>query len=106
MKDVKSAYIRISADGDVLGTYSINDAGDNIGLLIGCFYRIPTKSINDWYVKPLREVIPGHIVKESVNAIQENLLKKKKKRSLPSDTIYNFIDDEELEDLIKKALNK
>ena len=106
LKDVKSAYIRISADGDVLGTYSINDAGDNIGLLIGCFYRIPTKSINDWYFKPLREVIPGHFVKESVNAIQEKLRPFFQKRSLPSDTIYNFIDDEELEDLIKKALNK
>ena len=66
LKYVKSAYIRLSADDEVIGTYSISDAGDNIGLLIGCFSKIN----NAWYFRPLNRVIPGHIVTESVDSIQ------------------------------------
>ena len=35
LKDVKSAYIRLSTQTEVIGTFSITQAGDNIGLLIG-----------------------------------------------------------------------
>ena len=70
LKNVKSAYIRLSADSDVIGTYSINDAGNNIGLLIGCFFK---NSENEWYFKPLNKVIPGNEVTMSINAIQEIL---------------------------------
>ena len=70
LKNVKSAYIRLSADSDVIGTYSINDAGNNIGLLIGCFFK---NSENEWYFKPLNKVIPGNEVTKSINAIQEIL---------------------------------
>ena len=70
LKNVKSAYIRLSADSDVIGTYSINDAGNNIGLLIGCFFK---NSENEWYFKPLNKVIPGNVVTMSINVIQETL---------------------------------
>ena len=45
LKHVKSAYIRLSSGTEVIGTYSINQAGNNIGLLIGCFL----KSSDSWY---------------------------------------------------------
>ena len=69
LKDVKSAYIKLSADGEVIGTYSINEAGDNLGLLIGCFI----KDSNAWFFRPLNKIIPGYIVTESVTSIQEIL---------------------------------
>ena len=70
LKDVKSAYIRLSTETDVIGTYSITQAGDNIGLLIGCFSK--TNS-NSWIFRPLNKVIPGSIVADSVESIQEIL---------------------------------
>ena len=70
LKDVKSAYIRISTDLEVIGTYSITDAGDNIGLLIGCFFKNPS---NEWYFKPLNEIIPGNVVISSIPSIKEYL---------------------------------
>ena len=70
LKNVESAYIRISTDSEVIGTYSITQAGDNIGLLIGCFYKITTNNSDEWYFKPLNEIIPGHQVTESVSAIE------------------------------------
>jgi len=70
LKDVKSAYIRLSTETDVIGTYSITQAGDNIGLLIGCFSK--TNS-NSWIFRPLNKVIPGYIVADSVESIQEIL---------------------------------
>lgn len=73
LKYVKSAYIRLSADKEIIGTYSINQAGDNIGLLIGCFFKNNSNSSNVWSFKPLNKVIPGHIVTESVVVIQEIL---------------------------------
>lgn len=37
LKYVKSAYIQLSTiENEVIGTYSISQAGENIGLLIGC----------------------------------------------------------------------
>ena len=69
LKNVKSAYLRISTDIEDIGSYSITDAGDNIGLLIGCFF----KSSNSWYFKPLNKVVPGYKVLESLNSVQENL---------------------------------
>ena len=69
LKNVKSAYLRISTDIEDIGSYSITDAGDNIGLLIGCFF----KSSNSWYFKPLNKVLPGNYVLESLNSVQENL---------------------------------
>ena len=70
LKYVKSAYIRLSSETDVIGTYSINQAGENIGLLIGCFSK---SASNKWSFKPLNKIIPGHIVTESVTSIQEIL---------------------------------
>ena len=70
LKYVNSAYIRLSAGTEIIGTYSITQAGDNIGLLIGCF----SKSLsNRWEFKPLNRVIPGHIVTESITSIQSIL---------------------------------
>ena len=37
LRNVKSAYIRISSIYRTIGTYSINKAGNNLGLLIGFF---------------------------------------------------------------------
>ena len=70
LKYVKSAYIRLSTDTEVIGTYSITQAGDNISLLIGCFSKTTS---NTWYFKPLNKVIPGHVVTESITSIQEIL---------------------------------
>ena len=70
LKDVKSAYIRLSTQTEVIGTFSITQAGDNIGLLIGCFSKTAS---NSWQFRPLNEVIPGHVVTESVPAIKEIL---------------------------------
>jgi stress response protein SCP2 len=70
LKDVKSAYIRLSTETDVIGTYSITQAGDNIGLLIGCLSKTDS---NSWIFRPLNKVIPGFIVTESVESIQEIL---------------------------------
>jgi stress response protein SCP2 len=70
LKYVKSAYIRLSSETDVIGTYSINQAGENIGLLIGCFSK---SASNKWSFKPLNKTIPGQIVTESVSSIQEIL---------------------------------
>ena len=86
LKDVRSAYIRLSADGEVIGTYSINQAGDNIGLLIGCFFKNESGSSNAWSFKPLNKVIPGHIVTESVVAIREIL-----RDIFGNETDYNMI---------------
>ena len=69
LKNVKSAYIRLSTDSEIIGTYSINDAGNNIGLLIGSF----SKNNDSWYFKPLNKVIPGYIVTKSISSIQEIL---------------------------------
>ena len=70
LKDVKSAYIRLSTETDVIGTYSITQAGDNIGLLIGCLSKTDS---NSWIFRPLSKVIPGYVVTESVESIQEIL---------------------------------
>ena len=70
LKDVKSAYIRLSTETEVIGTYSITEAGDNIGLLIGCLTKTDS---NSWIFRPLNRVIPGNIVTDSVESIQENL---------------------------------
>ena len=70
LKNVKTAYIRLSTDLEVIGTYSINDAGNNIGLLIGSFTK---NTEGSWYFKPLNRVIPGHIVTYSISSIQEIL---------------------------------
>ena len=70
LKNVESAYIRLSTDTEIIGTYSITQGGDNIGLLIGCFSKNISKG---WYFRPLNRVIPGHIVTESVSSIQEIL---------------------------------
>ena len=70
LKNVKSAYIRLSSQSDIIGTYSIDKAGDNIGLLIGYFSKSES---NAWYFKPSNKVIPGHIVTESIDSIQEIL---------------------------------
>ena len=67
LKNVKSAYIRLSTETDVIGTYSITDAGDNIGLLIGCFSK---DSSNKWEFRPLNRIIPGRVVTNSVSSIQ------------------------------------
>ena len=70
LKDVKSAYIRLSTEKDVIGTYSITQAGDNIGLLIGCFSKTDSGS---WVFRPLNKVIPGNVVTYSIPSIQEIL---------------------------------
>jgi stress response protein SCP2 len=70
LKHVKSAYIKLSSETDVIGTYSISQAGENIGLLIGCFSK---SASNKWSFMPLKKVIPGHIVTESITSIQEIL---------------------------------
>ena len=68
LKYVKSAYIRLSSQLEIIGTYSINKAGSNIGLLIGYFTKTDS---NNWYFKPLNKVIPGHIVTDSISSIRE-----------------------------------
>ena len=73
LKNVESAYIRISTDLEVIGTYSITQAGDNIGLLIGCFFKTTSNNSHEWHFKPLNEVIPGNVVVKSVSSIQEIL---------------------------------
>ena len=73
LKNVKSAYIRISAGTEVIGTYTIDDAGDNIGLLIGCFYKVTKNNIDEWYFKPLHDIIPGNVVTKSITTIQSIL---------------------------------
>ena len=73
LKNVKSAYIRLSSDTEVIGTFSLNKAGNNIGLLIGCFSKIVSNTSNGWYFRPLNRVIPGNVVTESVNSVQEIL---------------------------------
>jgi tellurium resistance protein TerZ len=70
LKDVKSAYIRLSTETEVIGTYSITQAGDNIGLLIGCLSKTDS---NSWIFRPLSKVIPGNIVTDSIESIQEIL---------------------------------
>ena len=70
LKNVKSAYIRLSTETDVIGTYSITQAGDNIGLLIGCFVKTDS---NSWVFRPLNKVIPGNVVRYSIPSIQEIL---------------------------------
>ena len=70
LKNVRSAYIRLSAQTEIIGTYSITQAGDNIGLLIGCFSKTESSS---WYFRPLNRVIPGRVVTESVTSIQSIL---------------------------------
>ena len=67
LKDVKSAYIRLSTENEVIGTYSINQAGDNIGLLIGCFSKTAS---NSWIFRPLNKAIPGNVVRDSLISIQ------------------------------------
>ena len=73
LKNVEFAYIRISTDLEVIGTYSITQAGDNIGLLIGCFFKTTSNNSHEWHFKPLNEVIPGNVVVKSVSSIQEIL---------------------------------
>ena len=73
MEKVESAYIRISSNSDLIGTYSMNDVGDNIGLLIGCFYKVTKNTVYEWYFKPLHEVIPGKVVTNSISTIQNKL---------------------------------
>ena len=68
LKNVKSAYIRLSTQTEVIGTYSITQVGDNIGLLIGSFSKSNSSS---WSFKPLNRVIPGHVVTESIYSIQQ-----------------------------------
>ena len=70
LKDVKSAYIRLSTETEVIGTYSISQAGNNLGLLIGCFSKTDS---NSWQFRPLNEPIPGNIVTSSVDSIQNIL---------------------------------
>ena len=70
LRNVKSAYIRLSTETDVIGTYSITQAGNNLGLLIGCFYK---NNLNEWIFKPLNRVIPGHIVTESTSSVRQIL---------------------------------
>ena len=67
MKNVKTAYIRLSTNLEVIGTYSINDAGNNIGLLIGSFSKDTDGS---WYFKPLNKIIPGNVVSQSISSVQ------------------------------------
>ena len=67
LKNVKTAYIRLSTDSEVIGTYSINHAGDNIGLLIGSFSKDTEGS---WYFHPLNRVIPGNEVSQSISSVQ------------------------------------
>ena len=73
LKDVKSAYIRISTQMEIIGTYSITQAGNNIGLLIGCFYKTVSNNLTSWYFKPVNKVIPGNVVTSSIDSIQEIL---------------------------------
>ena len=73
LKDVKSAFIRLSTYDEVIGTYSINEAGDSIGLLIGCFSKGSSNGKTGWYFRPLNRVIPGTVVTGSVSSIQEIL---------------------------------
>ena len=70
LKNVKSASIRLSTNEEIIGTFSITEAGNNIGLLIGCFSKEISKG---WYFRPLNRVIPGHVVTESVSSIQKIL---------------------------------
>ena len=82
LKNVKSAYIRLSTQTEVIGTYSITQAGDNIGLLIGSFSKSNSSS---WSFKPLNRVIPGHIVTESIDSIQQIIRLIYQSSSLSSD---------------------
>ena len=86
LKNVKSAYIRLSSQLEIIGTYSISKAGSNIGLLIGYFTK--TNS-NNWYFKPLNKVIPGNIVTDSISSIREIL----RKDSPDSDDTSNISED-------------
>ena len=72
LRDVKSAYLRLSSNNEVIGTYSINQAGDNIGLLFG--YFIKNNNSNSWHFRPLNRVIPGRKVTYSITAVREILL--------------------------------
>ena len=71
LSNVKSAYIRLSTETEIIGTYSVNQEGNNIGLLIGCFSKSDS---NSWYFKPLNKVIPGNIVTKSISSIKKILL--------------------------------
>ena len=73
LKNVKSAYIRLSTDTEEIGTYSVNEAGDNLGLLIGCFYKMSTNNSDEWYFRPLNKVIKGTVVTSSIPSIREIL---------------------------------
>ena len=90
LKNVKSAYIRLSSGSEVIGTYSINQAGNSVGLLIGCFFKNNGKATG-WSFKPLNKAIPGQIVTESVNIIQRILL--------------DLFDEETGYDMIQKLVN-
>ena len=90
LKNVKSAYIRLSSGSEVIGTYSINQAGNSVGLLIGCFFKNNGKATG-WSFKPLNKAIPGQIVTESVNTIQRILL--------------DLFDEETGYDMIQKLVN-
>ena len=70
LKMVKSAYIRLSSDTEVIGTFSLTDVGENTSLLIGSFSK---STSNVWYFRPLNKVIPGQIVTESITSIKEIL---------------------------------
>ena len=90
LKYVKSAYIRLSSGSEVIGTYSINQAGNSVGLLIGCFFKNNGKATG-WSFKPLNKAIPGQVVTESVNTIQRILL--------------DLFDEETGYDMIQKLVN-
>ena len=82
LKNVKSAYIRLSTQTEVIGTYSITQAGDNIGLLIDSFSKSNSSS---WSFKPLNRVIPGYIVTQSIDSIQQIIRLIYQSSSLSSD---------------------
>jgi tellurium resistance protein TerZ len=86
LKNVKTAYIRLSTDLEVIGTYSINDAGNNIGLLIGSFTK---NTEGSWYFKPLNKVIPGNVVTESISSVQEILHFIKEKKLISYEDLVN-----------------
>ena len=70
LKYVKSAYVRIFTDTEIIGIFSITQAGDDMGILIGCF----TKDISEgWNFMPLSRSIPGYYATESTSAVQEIL---------------------------------
>ena len=86
LRFVESAYIQLSADNETIGTFSINDAGNNIGLLIGSFSK--SKS-NEWYFRPLKKVIPGYIVTHSIPSIQAILHSVYEKRLMSAEDFVN-----------------